>query len=297
MWVRTPSTRVVVPLDGSEFSIRAIPAAAVVARAARIGLTLVAVTTHDQGAASWSQHMREAKEMLPPGTDVTEELIVDPDPVAALLRIADDPSRVLLLASHDRIPPAASIMGSVGSRVIERASRPLFVVRTAAAETALGNDVVVALDGRHDPEPLLAAAVGWATLFDAPLRLVTVYEPVPSDLRDPEHFTRGRGPSTDPDLYLRQVRARLEENAPCGVELASIPDPVSVAAGLSDHLTERPALVLVAGGEHHQNVFAPGVVRVLLRTLVLPVLLVPGSAAHTTALPDTAEADVEGAET
>ena len=295
MSVPTPSTRVVVPLDGSEFSTRAIPAAAVVARAARTGITLVGVATDDHEAASLSQHLHEANTLLPAGTDVTEELIVDADPVAALLQIADDPSRVLFLASHDRMPPAAAILGSVGSRVIERASRPLFVVGPAAAAITPGNDVAVALDGRHDPEPLLAAAVGWATLFDAPLRLVTVYEPVPADIRDPEHYTRRRGPSTDPDLYLQQVRARLEENAPRGVELASIPDPVSVAAGLSDHLAERPALVLVAGGEHHRNVFAPGVIRVLLRTLVVPVLLVPVPAAHATAV-DTAEADVEGTE-
>ena len=145
-------------------------------------------------------------------------------------------------------PPAAAILGSVGSRVIERAGRPLFVVGPAAPAITPGNDVAVALDGRHDPEPLLAAAVGWATLFDAPLRLVTVYEPVPSDIRDPQHFTRSRGPSTDPDLYLQQVRARLEENAPRGVELASVPDPVSVAAGLSHHLADgRPWSLSPAG--------------------------------------------------
>ena len=70
---------------------------------------------------------------------------------------------------------------------------------------------------------------------------------------------------------------------------------MSVAAGLSDHLAERPALVLVAGGEHHRNVFAPGVIRVLFRTLAVPVLLVPVPATHATAV-DTAEADVEGTE-
>jgi hypothetical protein len=133
-------------------------------------------------------------------------------------------------------------------------------------------------------------------LFDAPLRLVTVYEPVPPDIRDPAHFSRRRGPETDPDLYLQQRRAQLEESAPRGVDLVSIPDPVSVAAGLSDHLAERPALILVAGGEHHRSLFAPGVIRVLLRTLAVPVLLVPGAAAHASAALDPGVADVEGTE-
>jgi hypothetical protein len=55
--------------------------------------------------------VHEATTLLPAGTDVTEELIVDADPVAALLRIASDSSRVLFLASHDRMPPAAAILG------------------------------------------------------------------------------------------------------------------------------------------------------------------------------------------
>ena len=51
MSVPTPSTRVVVPLNGSEFSTRAIPAAAVVAAWARTGITLVGVATDDHEAA------------------------------------------------------------------------------------------------------------------------------------------------------------------------------------------------------------------------------------------------------
>ena len=48
MSVPTPST-IVVPLDGSEFSTRAIPAATVV-RAGRTGITLVGVATDDRKA-------------------------------------------------------------------------------------------------------------------------------------------------------------------------------------------------------------------------------------------------------
>jgi nucleotide-binding universal stress UspA family protein len=288
--------RTVVPLDGSEFSTRAIPAAAAIARAAGAGIALVGVATAASETASLSQHVHEATQLLPAGVAVTEQVIVDADPVAALLQIAADPGRVLCLASHDHMPAAAAILGSVGSQVIERAVRPLFVVGGAAEATAAGNDVAVALDGQHDPEPLLAAAVRWARLFDAPLRLVTVYEPVLSDIRRPEHFTRRLGPAIDTDLYLQQVRARLEGSGVRAVELASIPDPVSVADGLTAHLTERPALVLVAGGEHHAHLVAPGVLRHLLRTLLLPVLLVPKPAAQATSVRDAAEGGVERAE-
>ncbi len=129
----------------------------------------------------------------------------------------------------------------------------------------------------------------WAQLFDAPLRLLTVYEPVPSDIRRPEHFTRSRGPSIDPDLYLRRVSTRWEGSAVRGVESVSIPDPVSAAGGLVDHLTQRPALVLVAGGEHHRHLLTPDVLRSLLRALALPVLVVPGPA-----VPSAERAPAEG---
>jgi nucleotide-binding universal stress UspA family protein len=284
MPVRTPSTTIVVPFDGSEFSTRAIASADVVAHAAGTGITLIGVAADDADASMLSEHLFHARTCLSASTDVTEQLIIGADPVSSLLHIASEPGRVLFLASHDRMPPSAAVLRSVGSRVIERATFPLFVVGPEASAPTTGCDVAVALDGRHDPEPLLAVAVAWAELLDAPMRLVTVYEPVPADIRDPEHFTRGRGPTVDPDVYLQRMSAELSERVPRGVDRTSIPDPVSVAAGLSDHLAERPARILVAGGQHHRNLFAPGVIRTLLHTLPVPVLLVPGTTAHETSV-------------
>jgi nucleotide-binding universal stress UspA family protein len=270
--------RIVVPLDGSELSSRAIPAAVAIARAAVVGITLLGVAADDSEVRSLSQHVHEAAQLLPSGVEVTEQVVVDTDPVAVLLQIATDPGRVLCVASRDHMPAAAAVRRSVGSRLIERAFRPLLVVGDAAEVTGEGSDIVVALDGQHDPEPLLAAAVTWARLLDAPLRLVTVYEPVLADIRRGEHFTRTHGPSIDPDVYLEQMRARLDGTTIRGIELAAISDPVSVAAGLSGHLAQRPALVLVAGAQHHRRLVAPGVLRELLRAQVPPVLLVPSPA-------------------
>jgi hypothetical protein len=295
--VLTSSTRVVVPLDGSEFSTRAIPAAGVIARAAGTGITLLGVAEGDAEATALAQHLHTAAAQLAPAADVTEELVATEDPVSTLLRINADPDRVLLLATHDRMPPSAAVLRSVGSRVIERAGQRLFVVGPSASPIAIGSDVAVALDGRHDPEPLLTAAVACATFLDASLRVVTVYEPVLADIRDPEHFTRERGPATDPDVYLRRVGEGLDERVPRGVEFAAIPDAVSAAAGLSHHLAERPPLTLVAGGRHHPDVFGPGVIRALLRTLAVPILLEPVTAANDTAVLDRASARAEGSDT
>lgn len=280
------SMRMVVPLDGSDFATRAIPAAAAIARAAGAGVDLVALAPDGRERALMSQRVHEAAQLLPPTIDVDEQVVVDLDPVAALLRTAAHPDRVLCLASHDHMPAVAAVLASVGSHVIEQAVRPLLVVGASGEATAAGTDIVVAVDGQHDPEPLLAVAVRWARLLDAPLRVVTVYEPVLADIRRPEHFTRSRGPSIDVELYLEAVRGRVEGSGLRSVDVASIPDPVSVADGLSDHLTGRPALMLVVGGEHHPHLAAPGVLRRLLRALALPVLLVPRPSSQATTVRD-----------
>src|SRR4029077_14671231 len=113
--------KIVVPLDGSEFSTRAIPPAAAIATAAHASITLVGVAADGGDAASLEGHLREAARLLPPGAASAQQLVLDADPVAILLDRADAADVFLCVASHDRMPEAAAIRGSVGSHLIERA--------------------------------------------------------------------------------------------------------------------------------------------------------------------------------
>ena len=156
----------------------------------------------------------------------------------------------------------------------EFSTRPLFVVGPGADASAMDGDVVVAVDGRRDPDILLSAAATAAAALGAGVRIVTVYEPVLADVRHPEHFTRTHGPSYDVDTYLADV-ARQVPGEVARVERAGIPDPVSIAGGLAEHLDSSPALALVVGsrpGAHH---VWPGVVRELVRAVRIPLLVVP----------------------
>jgi len=163
---------ITVPLDGSEFAARAIPPAEAIAARAGASVTPIEVAT---------------------GED---------DPVEALLKRAEDETTVLCIASHDHMPAAAAIRDSVGSKLIEHARRPILVVGPEADESPSGADVVVAIDGGHAPDALLSVGTAWADTLDAPLRVVTVFEPVLADIRNPEHFSRTHGPSSDPLVYL-----------------------------------------------------------------------------------------------
>jgi nucleotide-binding universal stress UspA family protein len=200
---------------------------------------------------------------------------VDPEPVKVLLQIADLEGTALCLASHERVPPAAKLMHSVRSALIERAQHPLVVVGANASTEWLGSDVVVALDGVGNAERLLAVAAAWALALHSRLRIVTVYEPVLSDLRRPEHFSRRHGPPGDPDVYLSSMRGRVAEVGLAGVNSVAIPDAVSVRAGLEHHLANAPARLLLLGGGHRGVSLSAGVARSVLDNATLPVLIVP----------------------
>ena len=264
----------VVPLDGSELATRAVAAADAIAAAADAGISLVGVASDDGSAGSVRDHLRDATGMISGDRLQDVDVLVGDDPATMLLQLATDSNTVLCLASHDHTKPVATLIHAVGSHVIERTTQPIVVVGPNLDEASLANDVVVAIDGVSAPDPLVSTAAAWASRLGAALRIVTVYEPVLADLRNPEHFTRHHGPAGDPDVYLESVRTRVDPGAK-GVDAAAIADPVSIAAGLERHLGERSALLLVLGARRAGAHVTPGVLRELLRNSTVPVLVVP----------------------
>jgi nucleotide-binding universal stress UspA family protein len=67
----------------------------------------------------------------------------------------------------------------------------------------------------------------------------------------------------------------LVADFPFAVDAVAIADPVGVADGLEQHLTDVPARMLVLGGRHPEPLRpSGGIARHLLRNLTLPVLVV-----------------------
>jgi nucleotide-binding universal stress UspA family protein len=264
---------ILIPLDGTEFAARALPFGIELASAANASVHVLGIAPTDAELAWTHDHVYdEAKRAGVDARDV--EVRVDPDPVRELLKAADLEGTALCLASHDRMPLAAKLMHAVGSDVIARSRHPLVVVGPNASTEMLGSGVVVALDGVGNAEPLLAVAASWALSLHERLRIVTVYEPILSDLRRPEHFSRDHGPPGDPDVYLAAMRERVADVGLSGVDTVAIADPVSVRAGLEDHLVDTPARLLVLGGGHRGVSLSRGVARGVLETAPVPLLLV-----------------------
>jgi nucleotide-binding universal stress UspA family protein len=264
---------IVVPLDGSDFAAEALPVAVRLAAAASASAHVIGVAPSD-GELSWTfTRVHDAAKRA--GVEAAYvDVYVDPDPAKIILEQADADANVVCLASHDRDAPMTALMHSVGSTVIEHARHPLVLVGPNVSTATMASDVVVALDGVDDPEPLLAVAAAWARQLRSRLRVVTVYEPVPEDARRPDHFTRHHGPPSDPDVYLAAMRERVADVGLLGVETAAIADPVSVTAGLESHLGAAPAQLLVLGAGRHGVRPLGGVARHLLSGTPIPMLVV-----------------------
>jgi nucleotide-binding universal stress UspA family protein len=268
---------VVIPLDGSEFAASALPVGVQLATEAGARARVIGIVRADAELVWTYDHVHDDAKRA--GLDETDvEIRVHPDPADILLQLAADPGNVLCLASHDRGEPAATLMRSVGTQVIERVHRPIVVTGRHDDLPTAGAEVVVALDARENPAPILEVAAAWALRLQRALRLVTVYEPVPADIRNAQHYTRDIGPGGDPEEYLADMRTRVADIGLDRVDTRAIEHPISAGRGLEEHLAAHPARLLVLGGDHRPR-RAPslpgGVARHLLTTRACPLLIVP----------------------
>jgi hypothetical protein len=261
----------VVPLDGSEFAARALPIAKDLAAAAGASVRVIGIARSDAELPWTYDHV--VSDAQRSGVDEGDVVVrVDPDPTAMLVETGSADDNVLCLASHLRTQPAATLMHAVGSRAIERISRPVVLVGPAASTASDGSEVVVALDGVSDPQPLLDSGAAWARQLGSVLRLVTVYEPVIAEPGDPNLFVRKWGTSYDPHAYLDAVSGRVDKAGLAGLEAIAIRDLDGPAHGLEQHLAGSPGRLVVVGADR-----APSqVVRQLLETARSPLLVVNG---------------------
>lgn len=268
---------VVIPLDGSEFAASALPVGLQLATEAGARARVIGIVRADAELVWTYNHVHDDAKRA--GLDETDvEIRVNPDPADILLQLAADPGNVLCLASHDRGEPAATLMRAVGSQVIERVHHPIVVTGHHDEPPAGGAEVVVALDALDNAAPLLEVAAAWALRLRRALRLVTVFEPVPADLRNAHHYTRDIGPGGDPEKYLAGMRERVADVGLDRVDTQAIEHPIGAGRGLEEYVAAHPARLLVLGGDHrprHAPSLPGGVAGHLLATTACPLLIVP----------------------
>jgi nucleotide-binding universal stress UspA family protein len=274
---------VVVPLDGSEYSGRALPVAVDLARRLHADLHLLSAVAKEDEVAERDAQLAAIDV---PAPAVFRSVVVDLDPAGAihetLRRVGD---AVAVMASHGR-GRSAALVGSVATDVVARGHDPLVVGGPFIEEPLLGSGVVACIDDSPSSVALLPVALRWAQLLNEPLTVITVAEPIPPPVR-PGPTRRRFGPGDDVGAFLEWLVRPLRDQ---GNEVATeaVWDPVSVADGVLSYLEEHPASLTVIGSHARSGlarIVFGSTAAAVVHGSTSPVLVVPrvdGGRAKTT---------------
>jgi nucleotide-binding universal stress UspA family protein len=256
---------VVVGVDGSEDSERAVTWAAEQATLERRALALVHCVeqstlrdiawtdrqsmNHEEFAAALRGLSRarldnatENVALTAPGIDVVTAL-VDFDPRLALEQLSSE-ARLLVLGSRGRGPLKSALLGSVSTNLARHSRCPVVVCRPPGHNPAPTQRVVVGADGSPASTPVLEFAFEQASLHGLPLTVMHCFWDVAA-VTDPGVVTTGPGDSlSDLRLLLAESVAGLAEKYP------DVRTTQELARGLVDEcLAERtPDAALVVVG-------------------------------------------------
>ena len=232
--------RVVVPVDGSPFSERALPVAAQLAQEVGAPLHLIEVVAKPRDAEGAIHYLDDlAHRYGAAGWDATRG---DDTAHAILSATGGDSPGLPCLATHGR-DRSNALLGSVASAVLDRTTRPVLLVGPKARPPCAGDaPIVVAVDGTVDDGAVVDVAARWARALGRRLVVATVAEPVPGSFEPGRQLDRMRGPA-DPEAYVDGLA--VDAKAPA-VDSLVVYDPISVRGGLV-RLLDRTAGLLVAG--------------------------------------------------
>jgi nucleotide-binding universal stress UspA family protein len=169
----------VVPLDGTDFSLRALPFASWWAE--RFNADVVAMTT--------PQSLDETDRTRPPAwldavptndrVRVTKAVIDDDEPAHAVAQmVATKPSAAVCMATHARGAVGSLALGNVAEQVLRTVGVPVLLVGAHCTDDpSRDGPVVVCHDGSRAADAIVAPACAWADAAGLSTFVVHVYRP------------------------------------------------------------------------------------------------------------------------
>lgn len=239
---------IVVPVDGSELSHRALVPAAVLAGREGVPLEVVRIVS-SRGASARELDELERVAGSHSGVRMETRLEFNEDPSAYLGRLArTEPATLLCLSTHGRGGLGQAVLGSVATEVVRQAERPVLLVGPAY-QPDRGFDLasmVVGVDGSPISEAVIPTAISWAEAYGMRLHLVQVVGPIAEARtaadRIPQDFTA-------PDSYLARLANRVGERVPTDWRVLADERP---ERALTD-LAEAEDSSLIAVGTHGES--------------------------------------------
>jgi nucleotide-binding universal stress UspA family protein len=219
----------VVPLDGSEHSERALPVAQAIAD--RIGGGLVLVSAQFRGPLDPREYLEEQAarvsvcpvELHP--TKHENSLVA----ISNVLNEAED--RVVCMSTHGRGSWRWAALGSVAEEVIKRTDRPVVLVgRHCRADfLARGSDLLVCADHADAAAAMAPTVRSWSAMLKLRTRVAVVVHPL--DVPSAKH----------PELVLEPITQALGVSDP---EAGILLRENYIAGGLVDCADDLPAALM-----------------------------------------------------
>ena len=199
----------VVPLDGSDLSLRAAPVASWFAE--HFNAEVLAVTapmtgeSHDRAVLpAWLEELA-ADDRYP---RLRASVADDSDPVSAVSAlVAKHPNSAVCMGTHSHGALTAAALGTIAERVVREVGVPVLLVGRDCRETPLGQGpVVVCHDGSPAADAILAPARAWARSLNAQIVLMHAHPAV--DFRAAQESTTAIGRALEflgPGTWFEEV--------------------------------------------------------------------------------------------
>jgi nucleotide-binding universal stress UspA family protein len=206
---------VIVPLDGSARSARALGPAVKAAAALDSPLRVVSFATELSRAAVETEIEEQVEIARGEYPDIECTLRVDTSESVGqgLLEYLDSlPGALVVMATHGRGHTSA-LFGSTAAEVVRHRSSPLLLVGPDCEPDSfdVGGRMLVPLDTSHHSEEIIPVAEAWAIVFHNEVEVVQVITPEDSDaaaaasLREPiieTDYVRGRARAMSDELRV-----------------------------------------------------------------------------------------------
>jgi nucleotide-binding universal stress UspA family protein len=292
--------RVLVPLDGSDFALRALPTALELANRFNAELHTISLATSSEELEQLGALIPFSLRAFPGEKHVRVEM--GRDPAEAIVRRAGElKSCLVCLTTQGRGRLTGAVMGSVARSVIRRALGGTVALGPLADNPGWSPPpsnwpkplsiprMVACVDGSDTSEEVLPMAAAWALALGMSLTILTVVsdtrEPMWSEMR-PSRYGR----HAEPETYIESLVERWKQVLPA-TDGAVVFDPIGPASGIRIHLDQKPT-GLIAVTTHARS----GMQRVrfgahaasIVRASVAPCLVAPVAGLGTNIRPSSA---------
>lgn len=239
---------VLVPLDGSEFALRALPTARALASRLQAEVHTISVGADGRRA----EHLRAlASGSLDVDLDDNRVVVMSniaPDEAIEQRAGELDPC-VVCLTTHGRGRLSGALVGSVARSLLQRSVAPVVALGPMAdnpgwsprrrwPEPLSVQRIVACVDGSDTSEEVLPLAASWARALGMSLTILTVIDDNPAPIRPEDE--RRYGAHADAAAYIEDLAQQWGTTLP-DVDGEVVRDPIGLASAIRMHLDQRPA--------------------------------------------------------